>query len=134
MSGEKNTVKLTIDGRPFEVDRSRTVLQVSLANRIEIPYFCYHPYLSVPGNCRQCQVKVGMTQEDGSTRWMPKLQVSCNTQVAEGMVIDTGCDEVLQAQKKNMEFLLINHPLDCPHLRSGGRVLAAGTRLHRRRR
>jgi NADH-quinone oxidoreductase subunit G len=114
VDAETKTVKLTIDGRPFSVDSSRTVLEVALAHRIQIPYFCYHPNLSVPGNCRQCQVKVGSTQEDGSVRWMPKLQVSCNMAVAEGMVIDTQCDEVQQAQKHNMEFLLINHPLDCP--------------------
>jgi NADH-quinone oxidoreductase subunit G len=114
VSADIKTVKLTIDGRPFEVDSSRTVLEVALEHRIEIPYFCYHPNLSVPGNCRQCQVKVGTTQDDGSVRWMPKLQVSCNMPVGEGMVIDTQCDEVQQAQKHNMEFLLINHPLDCP--------------------
>ena len=101
----KTTVTVTIDGRPIEADPSRSVLQVALENGIPIPYFCYHPYLSVPGNCRQCQVKVEK---------MPKLVVSCNTRVADGMVVDTKCDEVREAQQANMEFLLINHPLDCP--------------------
>ncbi len=114
MSNGTAQVKLTIDGRSIAVDATATVLEVALAPRIDIPYFCYHPYLSVPGNCRQCEVKVGSRQEDGSIRWMPKLQVSCNMRVAEGLVVDTRCDEVMQAQKNNMEFLLINHPLDCP--------------------
>ncbi|MFQ5767458.1 MAG: 2Fe-2S iron-sulfur cluster-binding protein [Acidobacteriota bacterium] len=112
---KKKTVSFTIDGKPFEAEAGRTVLEVALKNRIQIPYFCYHPYLSVPGNCRQCQVKVGMPGRDGGpTRWMPKLMVSCNTQVAEGMEVDTRAPEVKKAQAANMEFLLINHPLDCP--------------------
>ena len=115
MSDESSkTVRIRIDGVDCEVDRSRSVLEAALERSIHVPYFCYHPYLSVPGNCRQCQVKVGMMQEDGSVRWMPKLQVSCNTRVAGGMVVETRCDEVRQAQQTNMEFLLINHPLDCP--------------------
>ncbi|MFQ5719221.1 MAG: 2Fe-2S iron-sulfur cluster-binding protein [Acidobacteriota bacterium] len=110
----EKTVRLRIDGVEHEVEPGRSVLQVALEKNIHVPYFCYHPYLSVPGNCRQCQVKVGMAQDDGSVRWMPKLQVSCNTRVGDGMVVDTTCDEVQAAQKHNMEFLLINHPLDCP--------------------
>jgi NADH-quinone oxidoreductase subunit G len=114
MSDGKQTVTIRIDGRWLEADPAQTVLQVALANGIEIPYFCYHPSLSVVGNCRQCQVRIGMRQPDDSIRWMPKLQVSCNTAVAPGMVVDTCCPEVRAAQAANMEFLLINHPLDCP--------------------
>jgi NADH-quinone oxidoreductase subunit G len=114
VSEAEKTVTLTIDGVEHQVPARVTVLKAALERQVEIPYFCYHPYLSVPGNCRQCQVKVGMKQEDGSVKWMPKLQVSCNTRVADGMVVLTADDEVVQAQKANMEFLLINHPLDCP--------------------
>ncbi len=114
MSDEKKTVTLTIDGRAVEADASASVLSVALEHGVQVPYFCYHPYLSVPGNCRQCQVKVGMPDKEGVLRWMPKLQVSCNTRVAQGMVVDTRDAEVKQAQAANMEFLLINHPLDCP--------------------
>jgi NADH-quinone oxidoreductase subunit G len=101
----KSTVRVTIDGRPLDVDPAKTILQAALDNGIQIPYFCWHPYLSTPGNCRQCQVKVEK---------MPKLVVSCNTRVGEGMVVDTQGEEVRRAQATNMEFLLINHPLDCP--------------------
>ena len=108
------TVRVCIDGVFHQIDKSRSVLEAALEKNIHVPYFCYHPYLSVPGNCRQCQVKVGVNQDDGTVRWMPKLQVSCNTRVAEGMVVETSSDEVRQAQQNNMEFLLLNHPLDCP--------------------
>jgi NADH-quinone oxidoreductase subunit G len=114
VNGRGKTVIIIIDGQPYEADPARTVLQVALANGIEIPYFCYHPYLSVAGNCRQCQVKIGTRQSDNSIKWMPKLQISCDTKVADGMVVDTRCEEVRRAQAANMEFLLINHPLDCP--------------------
>jgi NADH-quinone oxidoreductase subunit G len=107
-------VRFTIDGAVLEASGSRTVLDVALERGIAIPYFCYHPYLSVPGNCRQCQVRVGMAKPGEPVKWMPKLAVSCNTQIAEGMVVDTASEEVRRAQAANMEFLLINHPLDCP--------------------
>ena len=84
----KNTVTLTIDGRTCRAERSKTVLEVALKNGVSVPYFCYHPYLSVPGNCRQCQVRVGM-EKDGEVRWAAKLGISCNTPVAEGMRVET---------------------------------------------
>lgn len=97
--------KITIDGKEFDVDPKLTVIQAAAQNGIEIPHFCWHEKLSVSGNCRMCLVEIEK---------MPKLAISCMTQVAEGMVVHTQNDRVLQARKAIMEFLLINHPLDCP--------------------
>ncbi|OGU62340.1 MAG: NADH dehydrogenase [Ignavibacteria bacterium RIFCSPHIGHO2_02_FULL_56_12] len=97
--------KLTIDERVLDVDPQLTVIQAAAANGIEIPHFCWHPKLSVAGNCRMCLVEVEK---------MPKLAIACATQVAEGMVVRTKSDRVIKARNAVMEFLLINHPLDCP--------------------
>jgi NADH-quinone oxidoreductase subunit G len=97
--------KITIDGIQSEVDASMTVIQAARQMGIDIPHFCWHPKLSVSGNCRMCLVEVEK---------MPKLAISCSTQVAEGMIVHTQNEKVLKARKSVMEFLLINHPLDCP--------------------
>jgi NADH-quinone oxidoreductase subunit G len=97
--------KITIDGRPLEVDNSLTVIQAARDNGIEIPHFCWHPRLSVSGNCRMCLVDIDK---------MPKLAIACSTQVSEGMVVHTSTEKVINARQAVMEFLLINHPLDCP--------------------
>jgi NADH-quinone oxidoreductase subunit G len=97
--------KITIDGIEADVDASLTVIQAARQMGIDIPHFCWHPKLSVSGNCRMCLVEVEK---------MPKLAISCSTQVAEGMVVKTSSEKVLKARRSVMEFLLINHPLDCP--------------------
>ncbi|MBI2620562.1 MAG: (2Fe-2S)-binding protein, partial [Ignavibacteriales bacterium] len=97
--------KITIDGREFEVDSKLSVIQAVAERGIEIPHFCYHPSLSVAGNCRMCLVEIEK---------MPKLAIACATQVADGMIIRTNSERVQRAQQAVMEFLLINHPLDCP--------------------
>lgn len=97
--------KITIDGRQLDVDGGRTIIQAARENGIEIPHFCWHPKLSVAGNCRMCLVEVEK---------LPKLVIACATQVAEGMVIHTTSEKVVNAREAVMEFLLINHPLDCP--------------------
>ena len=97
--------KLTIDERVLDVDPQLTVIQAAAANGIEIPHFCWHPKLSVAGNCRMCLVEAAK---------MPKLAIACATPVAEGMVVRTKSDRVIKARNAVMEFLLINHPLDCP--------------------
>jgi len=107
---------LKIDGKEFEVESGTTVLQVAKANGIEIPHYCYHPALEIVGSCRMCLVQV---------EGMPKLQVSCNTFVSDvssdrkvdgkyDMVVHTQNDLVVQERKNMLEFLLLNHPLDCP--------------------
>jgi NADH-quinone oxidoreductase subunit G len=97
--------KITIDGKEYDVDPKLTVIQAAENQGIEIPHFCYHPSLSVSGNCRMCLVEIEK---------MPKLAISCATQVADGMVVKTKSERVIKAQNAVMEFLLINHPLDCP--------------------
>ncbi len=98
-------MKITIDGKEVEVAPGETVLQACLAQQVNVPYFCYHDKLSIAGNCRMCLVGI-----EGSR----KLEISCNTPVREGMVVHTNTPEVLDARKSVLEFILINHPLDCP--------------------
>lgn len=97
--------KITIDGKPLEVEPGLTIIQAARQNGISIPHFCWHPKLSVAGNCRICLVEVEK---------LPKLVIACATQVAEGMVVKTKSEKVINAREAVMEFLLINHPLDCP--------------------
>ena len=105
------TVNLTIDGRPVTVAKGQTVLQAAIESGIKIPYYCYHPGLGIDGSCRVCIVKIEK---------MPKLQTSCSTTVTEGMVVQTQTPDVVEARASVLEFLLINHPLDCPVCDKGG--------------
>jgi len=104
-------VKLTIDDTEYEVDAGLTVLQACEQAGIEIPRFCYHERLSIAGNCRMCLVDMERS---------PKPVASCAMPVGEGMVIHTNTPEVQKMRKGVMEFLLINHPLDCPICDQGG--------------
>jgi len=106
-----DTVTLTIDGRPVTVEKGRTVLQAAIQNGQEIPYYCYHPGLGIDGSCRVCIVKIEK---------MAKLQTACSTLCTEGMVIHTNTPDVVAARASVFEFLLINHPLDCPVCDKGG--------------
>jgi len=99
-----DTVTISIDGKEVEAKAGQTVLQAALDQGIDIPYFCYHPGLSIAGNCRMCMVEV-----EGA----PKLSISCNERVREGMSVLTASDRVVKARASVLEFLLINHPLDC---------------------
>ena len=98
-------VRATIDGKAIEVPKGTTVIQAAAQIGIEIPRFCYHEDLPIDGNCRMCLVEVEK---------MPKLQIACNTQVTEGMVVHTESDKAKQAHRTTLEFLLVNHPIDCP--------------------
>lgn len=98
-------VRATINGRPVEVAPGTTVIQAALQIGIEVPHFCWHPDLPVDGNCRMCLVEIEK---------MPKLQIACNTQVTEGMVVQTESEKAAQAHRTTLEFLLVNHPIDCP--------------------
>lgn len=97
--------KIIIDGNEYEVTGNKTVIQAALEHGIQIPHFCWHPKLSVAGNCRICLVEIEK---------FPKLAIACSTQVTDGMVVKTNSPKVINAQQAVMEFLLINHPLDCP--------------------
>ena len=98
-------VKLIIDGKQYEVENNLTIIQAAKQNGIHIPHFCWHPKLSVSGNCRVCLVEVEK---------MPKLVIACATQVTEGMVVNTKSERVIKSRNAVLEFILINHPLDCP--------------------
>ncbi|NBB76361.1 MAG: 2Fe-2S iron-sulfur cluster binding domain-containing protein [Bacteroidetes bacterium] len=118
-----------IDGQRYEFEGDYKLLQFIQDLGKEVPFFCYHPSMSIPANCRQCLVKVGQYMKDDETgeykvdekgereiRWFPKLQTSCNLSISDGMVVHTQetDDDVVRAQKDNLELILINHPLDCP--------------------
>ena len=103
--------KLTVDGIEVEVPDGSTVLQACEAAGSEIPRFCYHDRLSIAGNCRMCLVDMERA---------PKPVASCAMPAGEGMVISTTSDRVKKARQGVMEFLLINHPLDCPICDQGG--------------
>ena len=105
------TVTLTIDGRSITVEKGTSLLKAAIEHGIHVPYYCYHPGLSVDGSCRVCIVKVEK---------MAKLQTACSTGCAEGMVVQTQAPDVVEARAGVFEFLLINHPLDCPVCDKGG--------------
>ncbi len=97
---------VTIDGREVDVEVGTNLIEAAKQVGVQIPHYCYHPRLSVVGQCRMCLVKI-----DGP----PKLQTACTTQIMkDGMVVHVDIPEVQEAQQGVMEFLLINHPLDCP--------------------
>ena len=103
--------KVEIDGRQIEVQNGATVMDAANALGIAIPHFCYHKKLSIAANCRMCLVQVEKA---------PKPLPACATPVAEGMKVFTDSEYARTAQKSVMEFLLINHPLDCPICDQGG--------------
>ncbi len=105
------TVKLTINGRAIEAEKGTLLIEAARQNGIEIPSFCYYEGLTLQAACRMCLVEVEKT---------PKLQVGCTLPVAEGMVVHTESDVVRSARKGTLEFLLTNHPLDCPVCDKGG--------------
>ncbi len=106
-----DTVTLTIDGREVTVAKGSSVLQAAIESGIEVPYYCYHPGLGVDGSCRVCLVKIEK---------MPKLQVSCSVTAGDGMIVHTKTPDVVKARAGVFEFLLLNHPLDCPVCDKGG--------------
>ena len=108
---QPHTVTLTIDGQAITVPKGTTVLQAARDNGIDIPTFCWHPKLKSVGACRMCYVEIEK---------MPKLQVSCATEAMEGMVVYTDSDTVKRGRKAVLEFILLNHPLDCPTCDKGG--------------
>ncbi len=95
----------TINGKELEFKPGQTIIEAARDHGIEIPHFCWHPKLSVSGNCRMCLVEVEK---------IPKLVIACSTIVSEGMVVQTESDKAKAARDAVMEFILINHPLDCP--------------------
>ena len=99
-------VTLTVDGVEIQAPKGANLIEAAKLAGVEVPHYCYHSHLSIAGNCRMCQMKV-----QGS----PKLTIGCNTQATQGMVVQTHrtSEEVADAQRATLEFLLINHPIDC---------------------
>ena len=106
-----DVVTLTIDGQSVTVDKGTTVLQAATTHGHEVPYYCYHPGLGIDGSCRVCLVKIEK---------MAKLQTACSTVCTDGMIVSTNTPDVVAARASVFEFLLINHPLDCPVCDKGG--------------
>ncbi len=96
--------KLTMDGRELEFAPGTSLIQLAEKNGIDIPYYCWHPRLSIAANCRMCLVEVEKA---------PKLQPACEAMCRDGMVVHTKSKKVLEARAAVQEFLLINHPIDC---------------------
>ncbi|GEM_PF-584421 len=105
--------KFTLNGREVEFKQGETILQVAWREGVRIPVFCYHPHLPVFAGCRMCLVEVELRGRKG-------LLPSCATQVSEGMVVNTETEEVRKARRDQIEFLLLNHPLECPVCDAGG--------------
>ena len=108
---ETKLVKLKIDDREVEVPAGTLVIEATRHLGIEVPSFCYYPGLALQGACRMCLVEVEKT---------PKLQTGCTQTVADGMVVRTNTEQVRNARKFMLEFLLTKHPLDCPVCDKGG--------------
>jgi len=101
-------VEIWIDGDRVEAEAGQTVMQAARASGHEIPYFCWHPALSVPGNCRICMVEV---EGDGaSAGW---LDIACNMPIAEGMRVRTDSERVRARRKEMLQLITLNHPVDC---------------------
>lgn len=122
-------ITINIDGKDVQVEKGTNIIEAvkSIGKGKEVPHYCYHPKLSIAGNCRMCMVEMGMPMRDRATGepildedgkqkigWMPKPTIGCATNAAPGMHIKTSSPTVLESRNGITEFLLINHPLDCP--------------------
>jgi NADH-quinone oxidoreductase subunit G len=122
----RDLVRLTVDGRAVQVPKGANVIQAAEAAGVHVPHYCWHEKLSVAGNCRMCLVEVGLPRLGPDRKpivspagvpeiaWMPRPQIGCATAAAEGMAVRTDSDVVRDCRRGVMEFLLVNHPLDCP--------------------
>ena len=117
-------IKVTINGTEYEAEKGRRLIEVCNEHGSNIPSFCYYSDLEVQASCRMCLVRIDK---------MPKLQTSCTINVTDGMVVTTDSEEIEKARRAMSEFLLANHPLDCPVCDRGGEcdlqetVMAAGS-------
>lgn len=133
---ETPLVNVVIDGTPLAVPQGEMIIESARRIGIEIPHFCYHPRLSkeAGANCRMCLVEVSMPRRnpDGTSALakMPKPQTSCSLPASEGMVIETESPAIVEARRGILEFLLINHPLDCPICDRGGECPLQNNTLH----
>jgi len=121
-------ITVIIDGKEVAVPKGTNAIEAARLAGTDVPHYCYHPKLSVAGNCRMCLIELGMPMADRATRepimdpetgkqkigWIPRPQIGCATNVAPGMQIKTQSPMIKECREGVMEFLLINHPLDCP--------------------
>jgi NADH-quinone oxidoreductase subunit G len=110
------TVKVIINGKEVEAPRGKLLLEVCFDAGFPIPNFCYYKDLPPQAACRMCLVRIEK---------MGRLQTACTVRVSEGMVVTTESEEIRQARKAMVDFILANHPLDCPVCDKGGGVRAA---------
>ena len=125
---QPDLITVNVDGRDIAVPKGTNMIEAARLLGIEIPHFCYHPKLTVAGNCRMCLVEMGTPALDPGTKqpvldpatgrpkinWVPKPVIACFTNATPGLHICTGTPLVKECREGVMEFLLINHPLDCP--------------------
>ena len=118
----RDLVKIKINGIEIQAPKNENIIESAKRVGIDIPYFCYHPRLGKgdAANCRMCLVEVATTAPDGSVRKMPKPQTACTMGITDGMVIETETPQLVKDRRGVLEFLLINHPLDCPICDRGG--------------
>jgi NADH-quinone oxidoreductase subunit G len=121
-------VTVNIDGKEIAVPKGTNVIEAARLVNVDVPHYCYHPKLAVVGNCRMCLIEMGMPAVDPATKapvidpatgkqkinWIPRPQIGCGTNVSPGLHVKTTSPMVKDAREGVMEFLLINHPLDCP--------------------
>jgi NADH-quinone oxidoreductase subunit G len=121
-------ITVNIDGKEIAVPKGTNVIEAARLLNVDVPHYCYHPKLSIVGNCRMCLIEMGMPAVDPATKapitdpatgkqkinWIPRPQIGCGTNVSPGLHVKTLSPMVKDAREGVMEFLLINHPLDCP--------------------
>ena len=126
-NGKAETVKIILDDEEVDVPAGINLVEAAALHGKEVPHYCYHPKLTVAGNCRMCLVEMGMPMRDRGTGepvldqdgnqkigWIPKPVIGCGTNVAPGMCVNTASEMAEGCREGIMEFLLVNHPLDCP--------------------
>ncbi len=126
-AGTSNPITINVDGHDYQVPNGINVIDALALHGLEIPHYCYHPKLSVAGNCRMCMVEMGSPMRDRATGealleadgkpkigWMPKPAIACSTKTAPGLHLRLESEMTKSAREGVMEFLLVNHPLDCP--------------------
>lgn len=116
-------VKLQINGRDIIGFKGESIINVAAREGIYIPHYCWHPSLSVSGNCRLCLVEVHLPGRDGKVGPLPKPVIACQTVISPGMLVFTESKLAKECQNGMMEFLLVNHPLDCPICDRGGECM-----------
>src|SRR5689334_6558064 len=114
------TVKIKVNSIELEVPKGEIIVESVKRLGLEVPIFCYHARMKPVGMCRMCLVEVGFTGPDGTVKMMPKPQAACTLPASDGMVIVTDSELVHKDRRGVLEFLLINHPLDCPICDRGG--------------